>query len=377
MAPPGTYFDCTLGNTVMVWVKLLDYGKSAPRVFEFSNGNSLDSVLVSVAASIYNFCYPCWSHSTSFQIGVWTHVATSINLNQIIIYINGQTLATGSGNACGAMRRTSCKIGRSDNYPTDTDLNAVLDELKIFNRVLSSAEILTEMNRPQPYEIKTARLINVYAPPSAYTAGLRNYWPFSGDTVDVVNGMDLAIQLNGQFDLDRLGNSNAALYLNQGYATAPAGLYFDCTVGYTAMAWIKLISMGTGNPRIFSFFNSGYNNLVHLYFSASTGQMGTKGGFSTSSTGLTTGIWSHVAFTVISNANIIYINGQQVFNEAYACSAGVATTSCFIGHSDYHLGDSDIIAAIDELKIFNRVLTADQIISEMKMLEPYNKIISN
>ena len=37
-------------------------------------------------------------------------------------------------------------IGRTDNFPTIPDINAIIDELKIFNRALSQKEIQFEMN---------------------------------------------------------------------------------------------------------------------------------------------------------------------------------------------------------------------------------------
>ena len=47
---------------------------------------------------------------------------------------------------------------RSTNYVGhsagggNADMNAIFDELKIFNRSLSANEILTEMNKAQPYD---------------------------------------------------------------------------------------------------------------------------------------------------------------------------------------------------------------------------------
>ena len=62
--------------------------------------------------------------------------------------------------------------------------------------------------------------------------------------------MNLTIKLNGSFAPDRFGNANSALYLNNGYAMAPPGIYFDCTIGFTVMTWIKVISPSV-NSRIF------------------------------------------------------------------------------------------------------------------------------
>ena len=377
LAPASIYFDCTTyGYTIMFWIKLISYGTGNLRILSFYNSGYGNRVFIYYSASSGQLSTNGISSNFFFNLGTWTCITVTADAITNIIYINGKQMGSGSFSCGAGVTRTFCNIGRSETYPGDSDLNAYLDELKIFNRVLGSAEILSEMNKTQPYETITASLLNVFAPPAAYTLGLTNYWPFSGNTADVVSGMNLTIQSNGQYDLDRFGNSNSALYLNQGWATAPAGLYFDCNIGYTIMLWVKLISMGSGNPRIFDFFNSPNNNRILIVYDPVTGKVGTMNGFSTSSIVLATGVWKHVALTSTSTTNIIYINGQQVFSTAVTC-ATVPTSKCFIGRSDCYPSDSDINAVYDELKIFNRTFTAGQITAEMQLLEPYNKIILN
>ena len=379
LAPAGIYFDCTTyGYTIMLWIKLITFGSGNLRILSFYNSGYANRVYIYYSASSGELKINGITSNFFLNLGTWTHITVTANANTNVIYVNGQQTNYGESSCGTGVKRTFCNIGRSETYPGDTDLNAFLDELKIFNRPLSPIEVTAEIQVSQPYQIITANLINIFAPPVAYTSGLTNYWPFSGNTIDVVGGMNLAIQSNGQYDLDRFGNSNSTLYLNQGWAIAPAGLYFNCNIGYTIMLWVKLIAMGSGNPRLFNFFNSPYNNRVLIVYEPSTGKIGTMSGWSTSNIYLTTGIWKHVALTSNSTTNIIYINGQQVFSSSYACSAAaVPTNQCYIGRSDCYPGDSDINAAYDELKIFNRTLTAGQITAEMQQIEPYNKIILN
>ena len=384
LAPNGVYFDCTTGYTITTWIKLDAYNTDVA-ILEFSNkNNNQNSVIVlfevdkirSTTRLADNTGWTAYADSTStVSLNVWTHIAVTVNTNINLVYFNGQQVASAAGGQCGSgIERTFCVIGNWFGNPYY--LKGALDELKIFNRMLSQSEIVFEMSKPQPFQIVTATLVNVYAPPTAYTSGLTNYWPFSGNTADVIGGKNLTLQSNAQYDLDRLGNSNAALYFNLGWAMAPAGRYFDCRVDYTAMLWIKLISYGSNNPRIFSFHNSG-SNVVSLYYSALTGQVGTRMAFATSNIVLQTGVWAHVAFTTSSSSNIIYINGQQVFADSFSCAPAVSTANCYIGRSESGPGDTDLNAVIDEFKIFNQALTPSQIVAEMKLPEPYNKIIFN
>ena len=50
------------------------------------------------------------------------------------------------------MVRSTNYVGHSANVAGHADMNGIFDELKIFNRSLSATEILTEMNKVQPYD---------------------------------------------------------------------------------------------------------------------------------------------------------------------------------------------------------------------------------
>ena len=86
------------------------------------------------------------------NVNQWSHVAVTFNLaGTASLYINCQLVGAGSGYLMNYALRTTNYIGRS-NWG-DSDLNAVLDEVKIFNRPLSMSEIATEMKKPQPLNI--------------------------------------------------------------------------------------------------------------------------------------------------------------------------------------------------------------------------------
>ena len=237
------------------------------------------------------------------------------------------------------------------------------------------------MNKPQPYTIATARLLSVYAPPTAFTSGLVNYWPFSNSTVDVVGGMNLTIVSNAQFVADRLDNSDSAIYFNLGYATAPPGIYFDCTVGYTIMMWIKVVNLGYF-PRILEFTTNAGDNIVSIFFNdvsgyiiSSTYNNGVWSPYAQTANPITVGVWTHLATTVNSNTNNIYFNGVQVGTVGGGVCTGVQRTLCRVAHSGG--GEPCLNGMLDELKIFNRILTAHEIATEMNLIEPYSKIILN
>ena len=184
--------------------------------------------------------------------------------------------------------------------------------------------------------------------------------------------MNLTIQLNGNYVVDRFGNSNSAIYFNFGYATAPPGIYFDCIIGYTIMMWIKVVNFGYYS-RILEFKTSGGDNIVTIFFKDESGYIlsstfnnGAWSSFALVANPISVGVWTHFATTVNSNANNIYYNGVLVGTASGGVCTGVQRTLCKVAHS----GGSEpcLNGIIDELKIFNRVLAANEIIAEMKPL---------
>ena len=73
------------------------------------------------------------------------------NSGTVSLYINGVQFGSKSGYLMNNVVRTTNYIGRSNWI--DPNINAVLDEIKIFNRPLTVSEICTEMNKPQPVNI--------------------------------------------------------------------------------------------------------------------------------------------------------------------------------------------------------------------------------
>ena len=84
--------------------------------------------------------------SESLKIGEWAFVTAMLRGNTGYIYINGQQTAVGQMHRPRNVIRVNNYIGRPDNYPIDSIANAVLDDLRIFNRALNLNEITVLMN---------------------------------------------------------------------------------------------------------------------------------------------------------------------------------------------------------------------------------------
>jgi hypothetical protein len=108
--------------------------------------------------------------------------------------------------------------------------------------------------------------------PPIVTNGLINYWPiFNGNALDYIGQAHVSSLINASFVSDRFGNPKAALYLNNGYAAVPPGVYFNST--FTITAWVYPLDRNFHFQRIIEFGNGDFVNTVgfaYYYNSASS-----------------------------------------------------------------------------------------------------------
>jgi len=156
--PPGVYLDTTLGGfTVMLWLKLLNTSQLAENIqiiIEFGNGWLIDSFSLQsrMRRNLVAYCILVDSKVVCSEYldmaDRWTHITSVYLINgETKLYTNGQLLFSTKGESqkFENVVRGSNFIGNGNNNPDF--LFAELNELKIFNRELSGAEINQEKNR--------------------------------------------------------------------------------------------------------------------------------------------------------------------------------------------------------------------------------------
>lgn len=190
------------------------------------------------------------------------------------------------------------------------------------------------------------------------------------NTHDVISQADLYDGYNASLTTDRFGKSQSAIGLNNGYYKMPAGVYFNSNFSF--MAWVKLREI-THWSRIIDVANQGpYDNVAFALNKEISGGItsfitsGTYFGLSyQTTTKFTLNSWQHVAFVLGYPNNYLYLNGNLM---ATATSAILPTNVIrkynFVGKSTFP-GDGLAVADLDEIKIFNRALTQQQVQFEM------------
>lgn len=198
--------------------------------------------------------------------------------------------------------------------------------------------------------------------------GLKHYWGFNGNLNDSIGNAHLYGGINKTFALNRFNSSYSALNLNGGYLDMPAGVYFNSN--FALLTWVYPRKYANW-ARIFECGNgTNNNNIIFAYSKA-------FGGFPNfqiynpiqydllSTLKLTLNTWQHLAFVLNNTKAYIFTNGNlTVQNLAFVSPANVVRINCFIGKSNWNT-DELADANFDEMKIFDRALSQQEIINEM------------
>ncbi|MEM2144126.1 MAG: LamG-like jellyroll fold domain-containing protein [Candidatus Jordarchaeaceae archaeon] len=142
--------------TILAWIYPKGWGEngmgrivtkySSYQFYVYSDGNRLSFYFWN-SSGLSN---QAWSSTDSIKLNEWQHVAVTYDGQYVKFYINGllsgqTTIKTGSLQ----FSSSNLIIGNRENL--DRTFNGTLDEIKIYNRVLSSEEIYSEYLKTRQY----------------------------------------------------------------------------------------------------------------------------------------------------------------------------------------------------------------------------------
>lgn len=196
---------------------------------------------------------------------------------------------------------------------------------------------------------------------------MTNYWPITDrNCQDFVSDYDLQIDWTPPvFAPDRFAKVNSAYRTNNNsYFSAPPGVYFDTQ--FTVIAWVNTYSPTDTQSHLINFSYGDLNAAVIVGINTNPyfcmyDVYGTKLVSSTCnvvSSAQVPGIkWMHYALSVSATTAQLYINGDRKVSIGLSSSVPkILRTLCFFGK-----GNTTLNGEIDQIKIFNTSLTADQI----------------
>ena len=288
--------------------------------------------------------------------GTWHHLAGSYDGSWLKLYVDGLLAASAPHQGGIAASSWDLNIGRNSER-TDRFYHGLIDDVRIYDVALSQDQIVAVMESQVAAE-----------PP----AGMIAYWPGDGHARDIAGGHDGTLDQGATFAPGVMGQAFAfdgvddRVHIPYSPELYPPSVTVEAWIKPNDIRWMKIVD--TGGVYLLSI--EGEGKLFGMIAPSSLGgsRYSLRGG------SIPAGQWSHVAATYDALAGrwILYVNGWEVAakdlednnplisRDASAPDAWDVTTS--IGSYRYYGGGHFFDGLIDEVAIYNRALTAQEIL---------------
>lgn len=309
--------------------------------------------------------------SNTISAGRWYHVAAVADTTSFVIYLNGVPGTATNYNGMYALMTGGTAVGNrtqigSCDYSVAAGqtgyMSGKIDEVRVYNRALSAAEIMTLY--------KSGASIQKVASKN----GLVGQWKFdegSGIYANDTSGLKNIGTLTGANGLPVWSNGKLGKALNfdgvDDYVDVGVGTGSLDQLGnvFTISAWIKT---PTPNSRM-TIFSTGYSGAGPVFGTSAN----TPGGLEIYYPGiyvaytvgslLNANTWYHVVYTrsgTGAGTHTFYINGvSQTLSSDTASNFTDTSVNKYIGYRSGVM----FYGQIDEVRVYNRALTAAEVLS--------------
>ena len=196
--------------------------------------------------------------------------------------------------------------------------------------------------------------------------GLTNYWPIKANEDDYVGTAHMIYGANNSFCPDRFNNANLAINFENGFNSVPPGVYFSGD--FTISLWISLNQIAS-LTKIVEFSNN-KSDLVSVY--ASSNKIGLfigKGAVSMDTPftqSLQLNQWYFFSVAFCETKAKFYLDGNLKYSATQLVPNGIVRTTNYVGGNNF--GNAKLNAKIDELRIYNRCLSQNEIMNLMNFV---------
>ncbi len=201
------------------------------------------------------------------------------------------------------------------------------------------------------------------------TSGLTHYWGFYRNYNDSIGGAHLFGGQNHNLTFNRFNSSFSALSLRNGFLNIPSVVHFNSSLTFLAWVyarefrhWARIVECGNGADN---------DNVEFVYSREKTGKpalviINPTWHILTSAKTLTLNKWQHLAFVLDHPKAYIFIDGNLISSSNnFGLPRNVFRKQCYVGKSLWGSQDELANADFDEIKIFKRALTKQEILFEM------------
>ncbi len=302
------------------------------------------------------------SVSPVFSNNTWSHVCYVFDGNNVDLYANGNSIATTTNSDTPG---SPSEIGARDDQG-DGNWYGTLDDIRVYNKALTALEIKQIYNAGKEYKQ------NVSMPGgNDLSSGLLGWFTFDGPYL-LKNVKDRSNQGNNGYISGFTSTSTAVIPGKMGQAIKFDGVDdkistlsdFIGTSAITVSVWIKPELLNS-TQRILS--NGKTELTIEPSLNRGAFKIDIAGVAFSANNSLTLNKWIHIVATRTSGGiTNIYINGSLSGTVDQALGTPVSgTTNVIIGNvSD---GSSGFKGSMDDMRIYNRVLSASQILQLYNM----------
>ena len=314
----------------------------------------------------------------------WHHIAITwdggINYSGVIFYVDGSAIGTntgGSSNGSGTRGDDSGQPLTLGGYLTQTTnyhLNGSLDDVRIYNRILTPSEVT---------QVYKAGQVQLASTPKKNASGLVGWWTFDGKDVNWTTGTALdrsGLGNNGTLNgttkpkavTGKLGQGmkfNPNISSQNVDASSPASL--DNLNTMTISAWVNpASSVGTGyilSKTLSLALTDGWQftkSGASLYFQNA---FSTSWGMWTFIAPLKVNQWTHVVLTYdrtsTSNVPTLYVNASStpVFPLVSPSGTTLSDDSASLNIGGVTGFTNSFNGSLDDVRIYNRILSATEV----------------
>jgi hypothetical protein len=202
------------------------------------------------------------------------------------------------------------------------------------------------------------------------TNGLIGYWPFTGNANDISGNNLNGTATGATLTSDRFGNANSA------YNFASTGQHIDffnsntwSAGNHTISFWFNSAYISGKEQFIFTKRNSclggsGEPSYLEAVINTNTNSInfgwgGLNGGYF-SNTPFTPNQWNHIVYIVSGSNAYLYLNGVLTGTQNYVTATG-NNSNLRAGNHSCSFSDDDYIGNFDDLGLWNRALTQQEI----------------
>ncbi len=221
------------------------------------------------------------------------------------------------------------------------------------------------LRRPTSTKLLRFELLEERATPAGLVAAYGFNENTGGTVVDASGNSNTGSLVNATWNT--AGKYGNALSFNgtNALVTVPDANSLDLTTGMTLEAWVNP-SVVSGKWR--DVIYKGVNDIYYLMAtSPSQGRPATGGTYTSnllSTSNLPVNTWSHLAATYDGATLRLYVNGVQVASRAETDPIATSTGPLTIGGDNLY-SSQYFAGRIDEVRIYNRALTAAEIQTDM------------